>query len=519
MVSERYESRRRLALLFAVVSVALLATQFGVAFFFEYYDSPRVTAGPDGITVVHRVARFDGAEGGPGSRLLLADPALQVRRRFPLEGHARAVVAEGDELLAFFETRYSVLRGGDSVRGADLEQAWELRDAVSDPGRNQTWIFGWTGGRIVARQRILGKFTPDIPVLEAAEPERLNASMDGAAGPLVAWRERGSQVVKTALFDGRAWASRGDFDIGASERWSAFLAGDRVLVLHFDREDRAFRTLTLRVRCCAACGRPPPPERIVLRDPVLLLGRQVTGIAAAAAGDRVLLTVSRPTTLQSAWLPADTLRPGEGARLLPLAAEPLWRRLAGFLAPLVLLFFSFSLVFLGFTMLRERNRFVLEKLRPAATDGPRPAAILQRAMAHMLDQMILIPALAVLGEVLNAVPEASPFDPSEPKIWSFWGLLFALHVAYHAVLEGLFGWTVGKRIIGLRVVRRDGSRLGFGRAVLRSLLRPLDGEYPLGVFVGAALLISTPRRQRLGDFAAGTIVVEEAPLNAPSGPI
>jgi uncharacterized RDD family membrane protein YckC len=87
--------------------------------------------------------------------------------------------------------------------------------------------------------------------------------------------------------------------------------------------------------------------------------------------------------------------------------------------------------------------------------------------------------------------------------------LFALQAAYHAGFEALRdGQTPGKRLLGIRVVRDGGYPLGPGRAILRNLLRPLDF---LPVFFGVGLVVAlvTSRAQRLGDLAAGTLVVRE----------
>lgn len=107
--------------------------------------------------------------------------------------------------------------------------------------------------------------------------------------------------------------------------------------------------------------------------------------------------------------------------------------------------------------------------------------------------------------------------------------LFAVQVLYHVGFEALRdGQTPGKRLLGIRVVRNGGYPLGPGGAILRNLLRPLDF---LPAFFGAGLVVAlvTARTQRLGDLAAGTLVVRERagdlaetllpPLPAAAGPV
>jgi uncharacterized RDD family membrane protein YckC len=107
--------------------------------------------------------------------------------------------------------------------------------------------------------------------------------------------------------------------------------------------------------------------------------------------------------------------------------------------------------------------------------------------------------------------------------------LFAVQIVYHAALEALRdGQTPGKRLLGIRVVTGGGYPLGPGGAILRNLLRPLDF---LPVFFGVGLIVAlvTSRTQRLGDLAAGTLVVRERagdvaetglpPLPSTAGPV
>jgi uncharacterized RDD family membrane protein YckC len=56
----------------------------------------------------------------------------------------------------------------------------------------------------------------------------------------------------------------------------------------------------------------------------------------------------------------------------------------------------------------------------------------------------------------------------------------------------------------VRVRTADGGRIGWLAALIRNLLRVVDVCF---AFVGLVLMLLTPRRQRVGDFAAGTVVV------------
>ena len=84
-------------------------------------------------------------------------------------------------------------------------------------------------------------------------------------------------------------------------------------------------------------------------------------------------------------------------------------------------------------------------------------------------------------------------------------VIILLVISYYVFAEGLTGMTLGKRMVGIRVVDEDGDHVGFGAAVVRNLLRLVDGF--LFYLVGALFAFSSPKGQRIGDRAAHTLVV------------
>jgi membrane protease YdiL (CAAX protease family)/uncharacterized RDD family membrane protein YckC len=107
------------------------------------------------------------------------------------------------------------------------------------------------------------------------------------------------------------------------------------------------------------------------------------------------------------------------------------------------------------------------------------------------------------------------FDDSETAAAIAGLLLFTAWFNYFAICEWLFGQTIGKNALGLRVMSLEGGKLGWNAAAVRNLLRLVD--LPLAL-VGALYLMvrNSPRRQRLGDRAAKTIVVREPAPVAPA---
>jgi uncharacterized RDD family membrane protein YckC len=84
-------------------------------------------------------------------------------------------------------------------------------------------------------------------------------------------------------------------------------------------------------------------------------------------------------------------------------------------------------------------------------------------------------------------------------------LWIALGIGYYVVCESAAGATLGKRMVGIRVVGEDGDALTFGAAIVRNLLRLVDALF--FYLVGFVFAILSTRGQRLGDRAAHTIVV------------
>ena len=85
-------------------------------------------------------------------------------------------------------------------------------------------------------------------------------------------------------------------------------------------------------------------------------------------------------------------------------------------------------------------------------------------------------------------------------------VLFAIFWLYFTLFEGLTGATPGKRSVGLMVVQRDGSACGLEASFVRNLLRAVD-SLPFFYAVGLTSVLASGGSQRLGDHAAGTLVV------------
>jgi len=93
---------------------------------------------------------------------------------------------------------------------------------------------------------------------------------------------------------------------------------------------------------------------------------------------------------------------------------------------------------------------------------------------------------------------------------------FSVSIGYGIFLEWHWhGQTLGKRLLRLRVTDVHGLQLQFSQVVIRNLLRFVDSLPALYLVGGAACLINR-RAQRLGDFAANTIVVWNPRVDEPN---
>jgi len=89
---------------------------------------------------------------------------------------------------------------------------------------------------------------------------------------------------------------------------------------------------------------------------------------------------------------------------------------------------------------------------------------------------------------------------------SFMVLNVLVWLLYFTYFEGTSGQTLGKKIMGIKVVKENGDQPSFMDALIRTILRIIDGI--AFYLVGFIVILVSEKKQRLCDMAAGTIVVE-----------
>jgi uncharacterized RDD family membrane protein YckC len=150
---------------------------------------------------------------------------------------------------------------------------------------------------------------------------------------------------------------------------------------------------------------------------------------------------------------------------------------------------------------------------PELVDIAMPVAgIGSRFVALLVDYLIWL-AVAILVAIVIAVvdPSLSHFSKVGEK-WAvalFIFVPFLVYWGYFTLFEAFWhGQTPGKRVAKIRVIQRTGRGIGLFESMTRNFLRIVD-QVPGVYMVGAVSIFLTKQHQRLGDLAAGTIVVHE----------
>jgi uncharacterized RDD family membrane protein YckC len=134
-----------------------------------------------------------------------------------------------------------------------------------------------------------------------------------------------------------------------------------------------------------------------------------------------------------------------------------------------------------------------------------------RFLAWAVDMACISAMCSLIGTVLGVLGIIGADFARAAAALAF----FVIQIGYGIVMEWLWrGQTLGKRLLRLRVMDAQGLRLQFSQIVIRNLLRFVD-LLPGLYLVGGIACLASRRAQRLGDFAANTIVVRNPKIQEP----
>lgn len=135
-----------------------------------------------------------------------------------------------------------------------------------------------------------------------------------------------------------------------------------------------------------------------------------------------------------------------------------------------------------------------------------------RALAWVIDVFVMLAAIVAVFRLIQ--PLATVLGGFATAL--MFVAVFLVQWWYTALLEWWWGGrTVGKRIVGLRALSEDGVRMSFIQSTIRNLVRIVD-LLPALYLVGGVSVLLDRHQRRLGDLAAGTVVVKERRTPAPS---
>ncbi len=139
------------------------------------------------------------------------------------------------------------------------------------------------------------------------------------------------------------------------------------------------------------------------------------------------------------------------------------------------------------------------------------AGAASRCLAATVDTLLILLLQIVLSVIALSLDTLNDvIARADTVVFAVWAIMaFVLLWGYYLLFELLWsGQTPGKRLIGLRVLREGGRPIDFSASAVRNLVRAVD-FLPFAYGLGVVVMFADPRARRLGDLAAGTLVVRE----------
>jgi uncharacterized RDD family membrane protein YckC len=240
---------------------------------------------------------------------------------------------------------------------------------------------------------------------------------------------------------------------------------------------------------------PKSPEPRALPAPAGLSDRDPRAVAVAAGQLRLVYARDGKLSEQTYTRSGE---PVGQAFVLPALNPPARHNLTEWITlPLVLL-----LSFLVFGPARRRDA---QPIPIAQGDGAAVIApVGARFAAGMIDALPVLVVSFFVSVQLRSTAEEDLYDTLYSWRWISAGSM-AVYLLHTLIGELFTGRSFGKWVFGLRVVASDGTPAGIAAILVRNVFRVME----VGLWLPLLLILMTPLRQRIGDFAARTAVVTD----------
>ncbi|VAX20213.1 hypothetical protein MNBD_NITROSPINAE04-1750 [hydrothermal vent metagenome] len=151
--------------------------------------------------------------------------------------------------------------------------------------------------------------------------------------------------------------------------------------------------------------------------------------------------------------------------------------------------------------------------KPIVVDEIKYASFSRRFTAYTLDSLLLfvvtfviiVLAIKISGSQMDVLDPINILEKLDVIIWLVIAFNTIASVGYFTIMIGSGGMTIGKRLVGIKVIAQDGSEVSYIKAFIRYIGYFVSAFF---LYIGFLLALIDSRHQTFHDKIAGTVVVE-----------
>lgn len=405
-------------------------------------------------------------------------------------GPFSSVYTAHNKVYLFSEGRYRIFDGGTWEQIDQAAIGKSPRGAVSDAG---IWILSRIGERAVLAL-LHGNSVSEIALPDELPAEDCSARPVAVGNVLLLFWEK-SPYLLWSSYDGAAWTPASSFAHAGRYRAIPSDNGGIHLFLISQIEGRTKITLTTYENSLWSEPATYEPDAFAFHViPVLFQNRPAVIMQGFFSQSYYFLDQSRPRGPQTIRTQLLVFSNPSAFIAFILAANVLAVLAVYFLSALI-------------------GKYKLGTWQTPAGEYAF-ASLFRRFCAKTIDSIIImVPVLGVLYVSLSE--RMLTADPFRFIAITAAGIMVIIvgGFLYHALLEGIWGKTLGKKICGILVLKDDFTPCTLGAGFIRNLMRLVDNMFYY--LAGVTAMAGTMKWQRLGDLVAETVVVRERTSNSP----